>query len=137
MNVMPRLDSEPFSDEAWQKSSVALRDVILRMAGSVKPFVEDPELPLHHAAALVMLGELIKQSRGGEEGGDVGAVESGAGTPTSMYSCLKFSAKKNGVAKVGAEVRGESEDVPKSHAVRFERRSMFPSRASGCHTYML
>lgn len=61
------------------------------------PFDEHPYLPMQHAAALSLVGRLSELCKGaGKEERD--------GVPTELFSCLKYSTKKNGVARAAADV---------------------------------
>lgn len=87
----------PFTDEAWEESSNHLKTLTIELAGCVLPFEEHSYLPIEHATALSLVGRLIQMCR---ESGK-GEVE---GVPVELYSCLKYSVKKNGVARAAADV---------------------------------
>ena len=90
-------DRQPFTDEAWTKSSEQLQTLAVSLAECVMPFDKHPYLPIQHAAALSLVGRLSELCRGaGKEERD--------GVPTELFSCLKYSIKKNGVARAAADV---------------------------------
>lgn len=86
-----------FADEAWASSQEHLRVVVVELARCVLPFSEHPYLPLQHAAALLLVGRLSERAKG--------ARSEEEGVPGGLYSSLKYSTKKNGVARAAADVR--------------------------------
>ncbi len=85
-----------FGDQAWENSQEHLRSVVVELAGCVLPFSEHPSLPLQHAAALLLVGRLSERANG--------ARAEEEGVPVGLYSSLKYSTKKNGVARAAADV---------------------------------
>ncbi|CAM9485102.1 unnamed protein product [Ectocarpus sp. 6 AP-2014] len=90
------LTSPVFADGAWENSQEYLRSIVVELASCVLPFSEDPYLPLQHAAALMLVARLSERARGARAGEE--------GAPADMYSSLKYSTKKNGVARAAAQV---------------------------------
>ncbi|CAM9778016.1 unnamed protein product [Ectocarpus fasciculatus] len=90
------LTSPVFSDGAWENSQEYLKSIVVELASCVLPFSEDPYLPLQHAAALLLVARLSERARGARPGEE--------GAPVDMYSSLKYSTKKNGVARAAAQV---------------------------------
>lgn len=75
-----------------------MQSLAVALANDVTPFEEQPHLPLEHAAALSLVGRLSERCReSGKEGGQ-------SGVPVDLYSSLKYSTKKNGVARAAADV---------------------------------
>ncbi|CAM9474243.1 unnamed protein product, partial [Laminaria digitata] len=96
-DLQRELTRQPFTDEAWTKSSEQLQTLAVSLAECVMPFDDNPYLPMQHAAALSLVGRLSELCRGAGK-------EEREGVPTEMFSCLKYSTKKNGVARAAADV---------------------------------
>lgn len=86
-----------FADQAWENSQEHLRSIVVELARCVLPFSEHAYLPLQHAAALLLVGRLSERAKG--------ARADEEGVPAGLYSSLKYSTKKNGVARAAADVR--------------------------------
>lgn len=89
---------------------------MVELAGCVLPFSEHPYLPLQHAAALLLVGRLSERANG--------ARAEEEGVPVGLYSSLKYSTKKNGVARAAADV-SETAQTDDRESVRM-RVAWFP-----------
>lgn len=97
---------KPFSDEAWETSADLLTTVCVELAGYIVPFSDEPCLPMPHAAAISFVDRLNERCRRA----DVGEAQK-AGVPIGLHSSLKFSIKRNGVARVMADVRSKLQEL--------------------------
>eukprot|EP00903_Cladosiphon_okamuranus_P013411 g12496.t1 len=112
-HLQGELTRPDFADQAWENSQEHLRSIVVELARCVLPFSEHPYLPLQHAAALLLVGRLSERAKG--------ARAEEEGVPAGMFSSLKYSTKKNGVARAAADVAQGS--IPKFDS-SYERQAV-------------